>query len=117
MGKSTPKPILNGAGNNLVVGYVMKTAEQRRQLASLLSPFDVFYVGVHCSLPELERRERQRGDRRAGDARQDHETVHTFGAYDAEEVDATLPPERNAALLAAAWKARRRPGVFGAWTT
>lgn len=105
---------LAGAGNNLVIDYVMETTEPRRHLASLLSPFDVFYVGVRCPLPELERRERQRGDRRTGDARRDHETVHGFGAYDAE-VDATLPPEQNAARLAAAWQARRRPGAFSAW--
>jgi chloramphenicol 3-O-phosphotransferase len=29
---------------------------------------DVFFVGVHCPLRELKRRERQRGDRRPGEA-------------------------------------------------
>lgn len=103
---------LVGAGNNVVADLVIESKDQFRRLVGLLSPFDVFFVGVRCPLPELERREQLRGDRRIGDARQDHATVHSFGAYDAE-VDSTLPPENNAAMLAEAWRVRRRPGVFG----
>lgn len=110
-------PALLGAGNNLVVDFVVETGEQLTRLVQLLAPFDVFFVGVHCPLPELERRERARGDRargdrRIGDTRRDYETVHTFSAYDFE-VDSTEPPERNAEAIIAAWKVRERPGVFG----
>jgi chloramphenicol 3-O phosphotransferase len=43
---------------------------------------DVFLVGLHCPVEELERRERARGDRGVGDARRDALTVHTFTGYD-----------------------------------
>lgn len=105
-------PALAGAGNNLVVDYIIEERAQLGRLASLLEPFDVFLVGVHCPLPELERRERQRGDRRLGDARRDFQTVHTFTPYDLE-VDSTRPAGENAETIISAWKERRRPGVLG----
>jgi chloramphenicol 3-O phosphotransferase len=102
------------AGNNLAIDVIVETMAQRRRLGEELAPFDVFYVGVHCQLPELERRERQRGDRGIGEARRDLETVHGFGAYDVE-VDTTEPPEINADRIATAWMARTGPGRFHAF--
>ena len=104
------------AGNNIVVDYIIETQEQLDQLVYLLTPFDVFYVCLRCPLPELERRERQRGDRRIGDARGDHELVNRFGPYDAE-LDGMLSGDANAASLIAAWKARHSPGAFAARAT
>ncbi|MEZ4647311.1 MAG: AAA family ATPase [Candidatus Eisenbacteria bacterium] len=54
------------AGNNLIVDHIIESERWRTDLVELLTPFDVFCVGVHCPLPELERRERSRGDRRIG---------------------------------------------------
>ncbi len=102
---------LLSAGNNLVVDYVLETPEQLQTLRRVLRPFEVFFVGVHCPLPELERRERARGDRRIGDARRDYDVVHTFSAYDFE-IDSAQPPEENAARILAAWRTSQRPGVF-----
>ena len=104
---------LAAAGNNLVADHIIETQRQFDRLIQSLMPFDVFYVGLRCPIPELERRERQRGDRRIGDARRDYELVDQFGPYDVE-LDATLPAEANATSLVAAWKARRAPGVFAA---
>ena len=75
---------LASAGNNIVVDYIVETQDQLGRLVNLLAPSDVFYVCLHCPLPELERRERKRGDRRSGDARRDHALVNHFGPYDAE---------------------------------
>jgi chloramphenicol 3-O phosphotransferase len=100
------------AGNNLVVDTIIETPEQLQRLVQLLGGFDVFFVGVHCPLAELERRERQRGDRGVGDARRDFEIVHTFSAYDLE-VDSTHSAEQNARAIIQAWSVRERPGVFG----
>jgi chloramphenicol 3-O phosphotransferase len=104
---------LASAGNNIVVDHIIETQDQLDRLVYLLAPFDVFYVGLHCPFPELERREQQRGDRRIGDARRDHELVLHFGPYDAE-LDGMLSVDANATSLIAAWKARRSPGVFAA---
>lgn len=104
-------PALAGAGNNLIVEHIIETEVWMHRLVRLLEPFDVFFVGVHCPLPELERREAERGDRRAGDARQDYGVIHTFGVYDFE-VDSAGPLDRNVAAVLAAWKARQRPSAF-----
>jgi len=100
------------AGNNVLTDYIIESQEQLHQLIQKLGQLDVFLVGVHCPLPELERREKLRGDRPAGDAKRDLETVHTFTKYDFE-VDSTIPPDQNAKAIAAAWEQRKGPGAFG----
>jgi chloramphenicol 3-O phosphotransferase len=77
----------------------------------LLAPFDVFFVGLHCPVSELEKRELRRGDRPAGDARRDYDIVHAFCTYDIE-MDSTQDPERNATVLVGAWRARKPPSAF-----
>ncbi len=108
-------PALALAGNNLVVEHIVETEAWMSRLLRLLAPFDVFFVGVHCTLPELERREQERGDRRIGDARRDHAIVHALvgkiGAYDVE-IDAMQPLASNVDAVLRAWRARECPSAF-----
>ena len=104
-------PAFAQAGNNLIVEHIVETDAWLRRLVELLGGYDVFLVGVHCPLDELERRERGRGDRPVGGARRDYETIHELTAYDLD-LDGREPPEANAHRLIAAWKARTRPSVF-----
>jgi len=99
------------AGNNLIVEHIVETSGWMRRLMTLLAPFDVYFVGVHCPLDELEKRELARGDRRIGDARRDFETIHRHAVYDLE-LDATRPPADNADRLIAAWAERTPPSAF-----
>ena len=71
----------------------------------------MFFVGIHCSLEELERREAQRGDRRKGEARLDFETVHNITSYDLE-LNSENPLEENVSILIQAWKERKRPSAL-----
>ena len=104
-------PAFAKAGNNLIVDHIIEQEQWMADLVQLLAPFDVFFVGVHCPLPELERRERHRGDRRVGDARADFHAVHRFTEYDLD-IDATQPIEGNVARLITAWQSRSRPTAF-----
>ena len=104
-------PALAEAGNNLIVEHIVETADWMERLVRLLEPFDVFFVGLHCPLPELERREVERGDRRIGEARQDFEITHMFGTYDLE-IDSTTPLDQNVAIVISAWQARQQPSAF-----
>lgn len=104
-------PALARSGNNLVVEHIVETPAWLSRLVRLLEGLDVYFVALRCPLPELEKRERERGDRRAGEARQDHGAVHGFGVYDLE-IDATRPVERNVDAVLAAWRARARPSAF-----
>ena len=93
------------AGNNLVVDYIIETQPEFDDLMGHLAPFDVYWVGLHCSLEELERREIARGNRRVGDAARDLMVVHTFTAYDLE-LQSEDGVEVNVARLLAAWHGR-----------
>src|SRR5262245_59892990 len=104
-------PAFARAGNNLIVDQIIDQEEWLADLVVLLAPFDVFFVGVHCALPELERRERQRGNRRPGEARRDFHTVHRFTEYDLD-IDTTQPSDGNVARLITAWHTRSRPTAF-----
>jgi chloramphenicol 3-O phosphotransferase len=104
-------PAIAAAGNHLVVEHIVETEAWLDRLLTLLDGLDVFFVGVHCPLAELERRERARGDRPIGDARRDFESVHSFVVYDLE-LDGTVSVERNVRSLVDAWRRRDRPGAF-----
>ncbi|MEM8857042.1 MAG: AAA family ATPase [Chloroflexota bacterium] len=102
---------LADAGNNLIVDHIIEQKAWLDDLVGLLSEHDVFFVGVYCSVEELERRERARGDRRIGEARRDLETVHTFAPYDFE-LDAEKPLAENVSELIDAWIGRSDLSVF-----
>jgi chloramphenicol 3-O phosphotransferase len=104
-------PALAGAGNHLIVEHIIENDAWLIHLVRLLAPFDVFFVGVHCPLVELEARERRRGDRRIGEARTDFETVHVNRSYDFE-VDGTQDATLNADAVIGAWSERQPPTAF-----
>lgn len=104
-------PALASAGNNLIFDHIIETKAWLNDLIRLLAGFDVFFVGLHCSLAELERREIQRGNRRTGEAQADLQTVHTFGAYDLE-LNSENAAAENAKLIIAEWTKRKRLTAF-----
>ena len=104
-------PALAEAGNNLIVEHIVETGAWMSRLVRLLDSIDVFFVGLHCPLPELEKRELGRGDRRIGEARQDHMVVHTFGTYDLE-INSDEPVDACVNAVIPAWRSRTRPSAF-----
>ena len=104
-------PALAEAGNNLIVEHILETAAWRERLRELLAPYDVFYVGLLCPLPELERRAQARSAGKVEESRQDFLLTPQFGPYDLE-LDSTVPVEHNAARLIAAWEQRTTPSAF-----
>jgi len=101
-------PALAAAGNDLIVEHIIEFRAWREYLASLLGGLDVFLVGVHCELAEIDRRERDRGDRRIGEGRSHVEAdlIHTFGPYDFEVDTTHAVPGAVAASVLAAWRSR-----------
>ena len=109
-------PALALAGNDLIVDHIIEFASWRRDLARLLAGLDVYLVGVHCDLNELDRRERERGDRRVGEGHSHLVTdgIHTFGPYDLE-VDTTAGVTAElAGSVVEAWRQREHPTVLEA---
>lgn len=104
-------PALAAAGNHLIFDHIVEQKSWLDDLVQLLAEYDVFFVGLHCALPELERRENRRGDRRPGEARADLQIVHSFGHYDLE-LNSEKTAVENARILMAAWEKRQRPSAF-----
>ena len=100
------------AGNNLIVEHILDTPGWHAQLAALLKPFDLFFVGVHAALADLQRREAARGDRQIGSAEHDFKTVHQGFTYDVEVSSSDRSVEENVAAVLASWRQRTRSRFF-----
>lgn len=87
------------AGNDIVVDHVLSEPWRLQDCLTVLADAEVFLVGVHCSLDELERRERARGDRPPGLAAYQQSRVHAHGVYDIECDSTTATPRECAALI------------------
>lgn len=101
-------PALAAAGNDLIVEHIIEFRTWRTELARLLDGLDVFLIGVHCDLTEIDRRERARGDRRIGEGRAHVETdlIHALGPYDLDlDTTAGITSGLTESALAA-WRAR-----------
>lgn len=99
------------AGNNLIVEHILDTPGWSGDLKRLLHPYDVYFVGLHCDLDELRRREQARGDRRPGSAEQDFLTVHKGRKYDLQ-VRGQDPVAENVAAILSGWRSGRRTSEF-----
>lgn len=75
---------MSDAGNNLIVDHVVIEKVWLDQCLDLLRDRYVLFVGLHCSLEELERRERTRDARRQGFARAQLPKIHAGKVYDVE---------------------------------
>ena len=84
-------------GNNLVVDYPLSRRWRLLDLLDLLVPENTVLVGVRCPLPELERREIERGDRQRGLAAMQYHHVHSHELHDID-VDTSLHSPRDCAL-------------------
>jgi len=99
------------AGNNLIVEHILDTPQWSADLKSLLAPFDVFFVGLHCEVDELRRRELARDDRPEGSAGQDFYSVHSGRIYDIE-VNGQRSSTRNAQIILDCWRSGLRKSEF-----
>ncbi|MEM7113535.1 MAG: AAA family ATPase [Chloroflexota bacterium] len=71
-------------GLNVIVDEVLTKPMTLTWLQKALADIDVVFVGLHCNLIELERRERLRGNRKLGLARFQFPNIHIHGSYDIE---------------------------------
>jgi len=79
--KCTAVMMLN-SGFNIIVDDVCLDSDSFNQWKNILTPFQVFYVGITTPINILEEREKNRGDRIAGSARAQCAIVHQNKFYD-----------------------------------
>jgi chloramphenicol 3-O phosphotransferase len=98
------------AGNNLVLGDII-TERLLPEYCAAFKGLKVYFVGVHCSLAELERREEVMPNRTVGCARAQFAQVHVPGQYDLT-VDTEKDNPTRCAEQILDFVARNRPKVF-----
>lgn len=103
---------MSAAGNHVVVDHVLSRRWRLLDCLELFPAGNVALVGVHCPLPELERRERMRGDRTPGLAARQFEQVHAHGLYDIECDTSTNTPGEIARQIKNALARRPTPTAF-----
>ncbi|MFJ5970722.1 AAA family ATPase [Streptomyces sp. NPDC093060] len=99
-------------GNNVVVDHPLSRRWRLLDLLGLLVPEDTVLIGVRCPLPELERRERERGDRQPGLAAMQYDQVHSHGVHDLDVDTSLLSPEECALRIRDFLPDRPRPTAF-----
>lgn len=99
-------------GNNVVIDQVLTKRSWLLDAVRIFEPFDVLFVGVRCSLPELERREKLRGDRAVGQAARQFPLVHRHGEYDVECETEMLSPAESARRVIDGLKSGVRVSTF-----
>lgn len=99
-------------GQRLILDEVLLEPDMLADWLAVFAGRDVFFVGVHCALPELQRREIARGDRGEGQALSMHDVVHRHGLYDLElDTTATLSTVCADAIVSAI-RTRTGPTAF-----
>lgn len=88
------------AGNLVIIDDVLEDEPPWvESLSQLFDGLSVLFVGVHCPLAELERREKERKERKGGMARLQFDQVHTVAIYDVELDTSELNPQECAAII------------------
>lgn len=101
------------AGNVVIIDDVLEAEPPWvESLLELYQGLDVVFVGVHCPLDELERREASRGDRRKGTARLQFDQVHAQAVYDVEVDTSVQSPQECAGQILDAVRGRCRPSAL-----
>ncbi|MFC5528333.1 chloramphenicol phosphotransferase CPT family protein [Cohnella yongneupensis] len=83
-------------GMNVVVDTVLDNEYWFNACLDLFKGHSILYVGVQCSLQELQRREQLRGDRHIGLAQSQYNKVHSYGEYDIELNTEEMRPDECA---------------------
>jgi chloramphenicol 3-O phosphotransferase len=99
------------AGNNIILDHIIESQEWFRELQQDLNTFDMFFVGVHCPLNVIQKREELRtdrhiGNRYLGEAEYHLAHVHTYSAYDFEIDTSEQSVEQTALNVIKAWSGR-----------
>jgi chloramphenicol 3-O phosphotransferase len=102
---------LASAGNDVIIDYPLSERWRVTDLLKTLAEYDVTLVEVRCSPDELDRRERERGDRPVGLARS-QTLVYAHGEFDIAVDTTVTSPEECAMEIVSALGAVPSPKAF-----
>lgn len=87
---------LSAMGHQVIVDHVLFSKALQEECKRILEGCPVIWVGVYCPLHELERREKERGDRKIGLAKSQYEIVHESVEYDCQVSTYEMDPQQCA---------------------
>lgn len=102
---------LASAGNHVIMDYPLSEQWRVTDLLTTLAGYDVTLVEVRCSAEELERRERDRGDRPLGTARS-QTMVYAHGEFDIAVDTTNTGPDECARMIVHGLDAIASPKAF-----
>jgi chloramphenicol 3-O phosphotransferase len=100
------------AGNSIIVDTVLEEPSWVAPCVMAFEGLDVVFVAVRCSLEVLERREKARGDRRAGLARYQYGRVHSICVYDLEVDSSIMPLDACVSRILEYLRSGEKPSAF-----
>ncbi len=77
-------PLIGECGYAMIIDHVVEREDWMNEIVINLKEFTTYCVKVNCSVEELERREKERGDRKVGLAKWQSQFIHNFIEYDFE---------------------------------
>lgn len=86
-------------GHDLIIDHAVTAQYHAELLRAAIEGHDVLLVGLDCPPEVLRQRERERGDRRAGMAEQQHVHIHSRLQYDLFLDTSTMSPQDAAARI------------------
>jgi chloramphenicol 3-O phosphotransferase len=100
------------AGNDVIVDHVLSEPWRLLDCLAVMAGYRVVFVGVRCAPAELERRERERGDRTQGVALAQEPLVHAHSLYDVECDTTTASPYDCAVRIRDFLRSGQEPSAF-----
>ncbi|MFI4938050.1 MAG: chloramphenicol phosphotransferase CPT family protein [Candidatus Berkiellales bacterium] len=85
-------------GNNIIVDEIL-IGEKFEEYLNILQICQIFHVGLFAPIEILEKREKERGDRLAGQAQGDFERVHLGKKYDITIDTSQSSPRESAEII------------------
>ena len=102
------------SGNNIIVDHVLHKKGWLEECIENWDGLDVLFVGVKCPLETAEQREKERGDRNVGTARDQYEHVHAHRLYDIDVDTSILTVDECVMRITELVKKKPTKAAFGA---
>jgi chloramphenicol 3-O phosphotransferase len=99
-------------GNRIIFDTVSDSDWVVDECCKAFKACNVYFIGIHCSLEVLRRREIERGDREIGQAERQLLTVHRYGTYDFTVDTTELTSEQCAIQIKAFMEGNPAPLEF-----
>lgn len=100
------------SGNNVIVDHILEEPSWVAPCIKAFEDLEVVFIGVLCSLDELEFREKARGNRGKGVARYQYDRVHSNKKYDVEVDTSTMTVRQCVSTICKYVRSGQRPTAF-----